>query len=164
VPSERSGRVTPEEKLAYAGMCVLKKLDLRPADGGVLMPLLLPSELSALQEVLDDLHARDLVQVSAKKTHYELSQQGIAYLGELIDEAAALVEEFDDVDGAEMVEALEARHLDPFRARFLWSWYDGELDDLVRFQERRGIRPVERDWAYFLLADAFYEDLARDLG
>jgi hypothetical protein len=50
-----------------------------------------------------------------------------------------------------------------FRARFLWGWYEGEFDDLVLFQERRGVSPVERLWAFYLMSDAFWSELAREL-
>ena len=49
------------------------------------------------------------------------------------------------------------------RARFLWGWYEGEFDDLVAFQERRGVTPVERMWAFYLTSDAFWDELAKDI-
>ena len=85
-------------------------------------------------------------------------------LGALIDEAEALIEEFDDAELEEAVAELRARRLDVFRARFLWGWYDGEFDELVKFQQRRGITPVEKLWAFYLLSDAFYDELAKDTG
>jgi len=33
----------------------------------------------------------------------------------------------------------------------------------VQFQQRRGIDPIEDEWPAFLLSDAFYADLERDL-
>jgi hypothetical protein len=48
------------------------------------------------------------------------------------------------------------------RARFLWGWYEGEFDDLVLFQQRRGVSAVETLWAYYLMSDAFWTELARD--
>jgi hypothetical protein len=51
-----------------------------------------------------------------------------------------------------------------FRARFLWGWYDGEFDDLIAFQQRRGISPVEKMWAYFLMGKGFWELLESDIG
>ena len=50
-----------------------------------------------------------------------------------------------------------------FRARFLWGWFEGEFDDLVLWQERRGITPVERMWAFFLTSDAFWNELAKEI-
>ncbi|WP_437623078.1 hypothetical protein [Sorangium sp. So ce1151] len=154
--------VSREQKLVYAGIYVLKKMDLKPADGGMEMPLVLPSELSPLQDVLQELVNADLVEVNRRKARFEITKKGLAYLGEIIDEAEALVDEFDDESLEEAVAELRQRNVDVLRARFLWGWYDGELDDLVLFQQRRGATPVEPWWADYLLSDAFYEALRSD--
>jgi hypothetical protein len=85
-----------EQKQTYASLYLLKKLDLAPEDGGLVLPVVLPSELSPLDETLQQLAVVDLIAINAKKNRYELTAQGIAYLGSVIDEAEALVEEFDD--------------------------------------------------------------------
>ncbi|WP_437547839.1 hypothetical protein WME97_47865 [Sorangium sp. So ce367] len=154
--------VSREQKLVYAGIYVLKKMDLKPADGGMEMPLVLPSELSPLEDVLQELVNADLVEVNRRKARFELTKKGLAYLGEIIDEAEALVDEFDDESLEDAVAELRGRNVDVLRARFLWGWYDGELDDLVLFQQRRGATPVEQWWADYLMSDAFYEELRRD--
>ncbi|WP_437507700.1 hypothetical protein [Sorangium sp. So ce1099] len=154
--------VSREQKLVYAGIYVLKKMDLKPADGGMEMPLVLPSELSPLQDVLQELVNADLVEVNRRKARFEITKKGLAYLGEIIDEAEALVDEFDDESLEDAVAELRRRNVDVLRARFLWGWYDGELDDLVLFQQRRGASPVEPWWADYLMSDAFYEALRRD--
>jgi hypothetical protein len=154
--------VSREQKLVYAGIYVLKKMDLKPADGGLEMPLVLPSELSPLEDVLQELVNADLVEVSRRKARFELTKKGLAYLGEIIDEAEALVDEFDDESLEDAVAELRRRNVDVLRARFLWGWYDGELDDLVLFQQRRGATPVEPWWADYLMSDAFYDALRRD--
>ncbi|MGK3967539.1 hypothetical protein WMF38_25630 [Sorangium sp. So ce118] len=154
--------VSREQKLVYAGIYVLKKMDLKPADGGMEMPLVLPSELSPLQDVLQELVNADLVEVNRRKARFEITKKGLAYLGEIIDEAEALVDEFDDESLEDAVVELRRRNVDVLRARFLWGWYDGELDDLVLFQQRRGATPVEPWWADYLLSDAFYEALRSD--
>ncbi|WP_437983390.1 hypothetical protein [Sorangium sp. So ce117] len=151
-----------EQKLVYAGIYVLKKMDLKPADGGMEMPLVLPSELSPLEDVLQELVNADLVEVNRRKARFELTKKGLAYLGEIIDEAEALVDEFDDESLEDAVAELRGRNVDVLRARFLWGWYDGELDDLVLFQQRRGATPVEQWWADYLMSDAFYEALRSD--
>ena len=69
----------------------------------------------------------------------------------------------DDLEPHEAIAELRRRGLDVFRARFLWGWFDGELDDLVLWQERRGLRPVERLWAFYLTGDALWSELAREL-
>lgn len=155
--------LSEEEKQFYAGLYVMKKLDLKPADGGMELPVVLPSELSPLDEVLQALAVEDLVQINAKKGRWELTKAGLAHLAAHIDEAEALIEEFDDQELPEVLAELEARNLDVFRARFLWGWFDGELDDLVQFQRQRGVKPVETLWAFYLTSDAFYNELARDL-
>ena len=155
--------ITDEQKQTFAGLYLLKKLDLAPEDGGLELPVVLPSELSPLDEALQQLAVDDLISINAKKNRYELTQRGIAYLGSAIDEAEALVDEFDDDEVEDAIAELRARNLDVYRARFLWGWYEGEFDDLVLFQERRGAAPIERFWAFYLMSDAFWAELARDL-
>jgi hypothetical protein len=156
--------ISDEQKHTYASLYLLKKLDLAPEDGGLELPVVLPSELSPLDETLQQLAVDDLIAIHAKKNRYELTTQGIAHLGNVIDEAEALVDEFDDHEVEDAIRELRARNLDVFRARFLWGWYEGEFDDLVLFQERRGVSPVERLWAFYLMSDAFWTELARELG
>ncbi len=155
--------VTDEQKQTYAALYLLKKLDLSPEDGGLELPVVLPSELSPLDETLQQLAVDDLVVINAKKNRYELTKQGIAHLGTAIDEAQALVDEFDELEVEQAIAELRGRNLDVFRARFLWGWYEGEFDDLVLFQERRGAQPIERFWAFYLMSDALWAELARDL-
>ncbi|HEX2687873.1 MAG TPA: hypothetical protein VHN14_14700 [Kofleriaceae bacterium] len=155
--------ITDDEKQTYVGLYLLKKLDLRPEDGGMSLPVVLPSELSPLDDVLQQLAVEGHVVINPKKARWDLTKQGIAYLGEHIDEAADLIDEFDDKELADVLAELRARNLDLFRARYLWGWYDGEFDDLVLYQERRGVRPVERMWAFYLMSDEFWNDVARDL-
>ncbi len=155
--------ITPEQMHSFAALYLLKKLDLSPEDGGLEIPVVLPSELSPLDETLQQLAVDDLISINAKKNRYELTKQGIAHLGTAIDEAQAMVDEFDDLEVDQAIAELKARKLDVFRARFLWGWYEGEFDDLVLFQERRGAVPVERFWAFYLMSDAFWQELARDI-
>ncbi len=152
-----------DQRKVFAAMYLLKKIDLKPEDGGMEMPVVLPSELSPIDDLLADLAVEGLLEINAKKGLYELTKQGLAYLGELIDEAEALVEEFDDDELAEVVAELRRRNLDVFRARFLWGWYEGEFDDLVQFQRQRGVTPVETMWAFYLMSPAFFDNLAREL-
>jgi hypothetical protein len=155
--------ISDEQKHTYASVFLLKKLDLSPEDGGLELPVVLPSELSPIDETLQQLAVDGLIAINAKKNRYELTAQGIAHLGNMIDEAEALVAEFDDYEVDDAIRELRARNLDVFRARFLWGWYVGEFDDLVLFQERRGVSPVERLWAFYLMSDAFWTELAREL-
>ncbi len=156
--------MNPDQKLYFAGLFVLKKMDLKPEDGGMTMPILAPPELAPLEEVLQELVNQDLVAMNRKKERFELTKQGIAYIGEHIDEAEAIVDEYDDYELEEAVTMMRERNIDVLRARFLWGWYDGEFDDLVLFQQRRGITPVETMWAFYLMSDAFWDTIASDIG
>ena len=146
----------------YISFYVLKMLDLDPKEGGVELPVILPSDWSPLEPVIDRLIIDGLVEINQKKGRYQITQRGIDYVGTLIDEAEAYIDEFDDEDVLVMIRELERRHIDPMRVRFLWGWYQGEFDDPVVFQQRRGVVPVEHDWASYLLSDDFFSELARD--
>ena len=154
----------PEDiKLDLAGLWVLKKMDVSPEDGGMEFPVVLPVSWSPLETVLERLAVQGLVEIDRKKGKYELAQPGLDLLSNAIDEAEAFIEEFDDEEAEDVVRELKRRNLDPLRVRFLWGWYQGEIDDLVLFQQRRGTAEVERDWALYLVDDAFYAELAKDL-
>jgi hypothetical protein len=154
--------VDEDEIRTYAGMYVLKKMDLRPEDGGMVFPLGLPSELTPLDEILHGLAVDGLVVANQRKDRWELTRDGLAYLARLIEEAEGLLDEFDELEVHEAVAELRARNLDVMRARFLWGWFEGELDDLVEFQRSRGVRPVQELWAYYLTDDELYAELAKD--
>lgn len=155
--------VTPEQILTYAGIFVLKKMDLKPADGGLQMPVILDAQLAPLEDVLERLVLQSRLEIDRKRQRYALTKIGVQYIGSLIDEAEAIIHEFDDWETADMVAELRARNLDPLRARFLWGWYQGEFDDPIQFQERRGIEPIEHAWPHFITSPTFYDNLALDL-
>lgn len=154
--------VNEEQKQTLVGLWLLKKLDLEPKDGGMEFPVVLPSELEPLNDYLQTLAVQGYIEINSKKERYELTKPGIAYLGEVIDEAQAMVEDLDELETEDAVAELRARKLDLIRARFLWGWYEGEFDDLVLFQERRGVEPIERMWAFYLTSDDFFRELAKD--
>ncbi len=156
-------KLTESQKFTYAGLWVLKMLDLDPKEGGVQLDVSLPHGWYPLEGVLEQLTLDGLVEIDRKKGRYRLTDEGIAYIGTMIDEAEAYIEEFDRMETPDVVRTLRRRNIDPMRVRFLWGWYQGEFDDLIVYQQRRGFPEVERDWASFLLSDAFYEDLATDL-
>ncbi|TPV94285.1 MAG: hypothetical protein B7733_16055 [Myxococcales bacterium FL481] len=155
--------ISEQAKQTYAGMYVLKLLDLKPDEGGVELPVVLPHDWYALESVIEGLVVDELLEIHRRKGRYQLTDKGIAYIGTLIEEAEAYIDEFDDAETDEMVAELRRRNRDVLRVRFLWGWYQGEFDDPVEFQRRRGMSPVESDWAAFLLSDAFYDNLALDL-
>jgi len=155
--------ISDEDKMTYAGLYILKKLDLKPEEGGLTFPGVLPSELSPLDEVLQQLAVDEMVLLNTKKNRWDLTKKGIAYLGRVIDEATDLIDEFDEDEMEDVVEELKRRRIDPLRARFVWGWYDGEFDDLVHWQEQRGVKPVERMWAFYLMSDEFWNELADEI-
>lgn len=155
--------IDDDTRQTYVAIWLLKKLDLPPEEGGIRFPVVLPSELSPLDEPLQQLAVDELIQINAKKGCYELTKKGIAYLGELIDEASDMVDELDELETEEAIAELRARGVDVYRARFLWGWFEGEFDDLVLWQERRGVKPVERLWAFYLTGDELWNELAREL-
>lgn len=155
--------IDDDAKQRYIALWLLKKLDLAAEDGGMELAVALPPELSPLDEPLQQLAVDGLVAINRKKGRYDLTKDGIAYLGRIIDEASDLVDELDDLEVEEAVAQLRASGRDVFRARFLWAWFDGELDDLVLWQEQRGLRPIETMWAFYLTGDALWNELAREL-
>jgi hypothetical protein len=150
--------VSDEQKQALAGLWVLKQMDLGTRE----FPVIVSSDLAPLDDVLQQLAVDGHVDINRRKERYELSKQGLQYLGQTIDEAQALVDDLDELETADAIAEIRARKLDLMRARFLWGWYEGEFDDLVLFQQRRGVSAVETLWAYYLMSDAFWTELARD--
>ncbi len=155
--------ISEAHKHSYASLFVMKLLDLGPEDGGLEFPVVLPPELYAFDALLEHLAVEGQVSIDRKRGRYVLTPAGIETLGVHIDEAEAHIEEFDDLEVEQVVEILRSRGLDPLRVRFLWGWYQGEFDDPVLFQERRGVAAPVRDWAAYVLSDEFYVSLADDL-
>ncbi len=154
--------ISEDQKHTLVSLWIMKKLDLEPKQGGMEFPVVLPSELSPLDDHLQQMAVDGLVDINKKKARYELTKAGIAHLGEVIDEAQEMHDELEELETEDAVAELRARNMDLMRARFLWGWYENEFDDLVLFQERRGVQPVERMWAFYLTSDAFFDELARD--
>ncbi len=155
--------ISEANKRYYATTVLLKRLDLDADEGGIELPVLLPPELAVLEDVLMSMAVEGLIEIDRKRQIYGLTERGIETIGLLIDEIEAVIDEFDDEEVSDVLGILRARNLDVLRIRFLWGWYDGEFDDVISYQRRRGFAEIERDWATFILSDAFYEDLERDL-
>ena len=155
--------ISDEAKQRYIGMQLLRFLDIDPKDGGIPFPAVPDGALVALDEPLQELGVAGYAEINAKKGIWQLTKSGIAYLGTLIDEASDLVDELDELETDEAIRELQSRGLDVFRARFLWGWFEGEFDDLVLWQERRGITPVERLWSFYLTGDELWNELAKEL-
>ena len=159
---ERQRPISEDQKQTLVSLWILKKLDVKPEDGGMEFPVVLPSDLSPLDDYLQQLAVDDYIKINAKKGRYELTKKGIDYLGQIIDEADEMVDELEELETEEAVEELRSRNVDLMRARFLWGWFEGEFDDMVLFQERRGVQPVERMWAFYLTSDDFFREIAKD--
>lgn len=155
--------VSEDQRTAYASLFVLKLLDLAPEDGGMPMPVVLPPALTPFEPVLERLAVEELVEIDRKRGEYRLTQRGLDAIGLHIDEAEGYIEEFDDLEVEQMLGILRQRNVDPMRVRFLWGWYQGEFDDPVVFQQRRGVPVIERDWASYVQSDAFFAAIAEDL-
>ncbi|MEZ4452845.1 MAG: hypothetical protein R3B09_25510 [Nannocystaceae bacterium] len=155
--------LSESQRRYYAGLILLKRVDLSADDRSLAIPVLLPAAESAIEGLLEELHLRGLIEIDRKRQIYTLTRRGADEVGALIAEIEGIIDEFDGVPVPKMVRTLRRRNLDPFRARFLWGWYDGELDDPIAYQRRRGFAEVEESWASFILGDELYEDLARDL-
>ncbi len=155
--------ISDAKKRYYATIYVLKKLDLDLKEGGVELPVLLPPDLAPLDGLLETMAIEGLVSIDRRRQRYVLADRGLETVGLLIDEIEGIIEEFDDEETSDTIAILRRRNLDVLRIRFLWGWYDGEFDDVVAYQRRRGFAEIERDWASFILSDAFYDDLERDL-
>lgn len=152
-----------DAKLTYAGIYLLKKLDVDAEHGGLELPLALPRELDALDPALERLVLDGYVAMDRKKGRYQLTPSGVDHVGNLIDEAEHYIDEFDEMEADAVVAELRRRRLDPLRVRFLWGWYQGEFDDLVLWQQRRGLAEIEAEWASYLMDDAFWDELAGEL-
>ncbi len=159
----RQKPIDDETKHTYVGLWILRQLDIGPKQGGMEFPVVVDGQLTPLDEHLQQLAVDELIEIDVKSAKYKLTKKGIAYLGELLDEASDMVDELDELETDEAIRELEARGLDVLRARFLWGWFEGEFDDLVLWQERRGVVPVERLWGFYLTGDDFYRELANEI-
>ena len=127
-PMADRNAVNAEARRTYAGMFVLKLLDLQPEDGGTELEVILPHDLEPFDPVLESLAVQGYVEIERKKGRYALTPHGEDYLGTQIDEAEMYIDELDGRPPEEIVRRARARKLDPMRVRFLWGWYQGEFD------------------------------------
>lgn len=155
--------ISEAQKTYYAELWVLKMLDLSPDEGGLEFAVASSGAWAALEPVLEGLAVQGLLEIDRKRGLYGLTPVGLDRIGNAIDEAEAFIEEFDEQEAADVVREVRRRNLDALRVRFLWGWYQGEFDDLTLFQQRRGSETVEHEPAEYLLSDAFYEELSREL-
>lgn len=154
--------ISAPQKHTFAGIYLLKKLDLPPEDGGVALSSTLAEDVSALAPVLEQLAQQGLVESAGDPPLYALTHAGLEHLDALMDEAEALAPTDAALQTDDAIHAHEHQGLRSLRERFLWSWYRGELDDLVGYQRARALEPLEASWARFLLSDALYDTLGLD--
>ena len=155
--------LTEQQKLTYAGMWLIKKMDIGPKQGGFDVEVPLEGEYKFAEQIIDKLYFDKYIEIDPKKAKYILTERGISYIGRIINEAEDLIETYEDYETYEMVEELEERNLDVFRARFLWGLYDGEFDDIIEFQEKRGFQHIEESWSAFIMSDDFFDNLILDI-
>ena len=153
--------ISASQKLAFAGIYLLKKLDLAPEDGGIALAATLAEDVAALAPALEQLEQQGFVERGGDPPLYDLTDAGLEHLEALMDEAEALAPPDAELETDDAIHGHEHRGLQSLRERFLWSWYRGVLDDLVAYQRARGLEPLEACWARFLLSDALYEALDR---
>lgn len=155
--------VSDEHKKVYAGMFIMKMLDLPKKDGGIRMEVPLQNELAFIEDVVDMLTLQDFIEIDENQGIYKISDKGYSYIRAIIQEAEDYIREFDDEEVEDMLEELHERNVDTMRVRFLWGLYQGEFDNVEMFQQRRGFTRIDPEWATFITSDAFYNNLALDL-
>ena len=62
-----SNVISEDQKQTFVSLWLLKKLDLDPKEGGIEIPVVVPSELSPFDEYLQELAVEDYVTINAKK-------------------------------------------------------------------------------------------------
>jgi hypothetical protein len=122
--------VITDGRSTYEALYLLKKLDLAPEDGLVL-PVVLPSELSPLDETLQQLAVDDLIVINARKNRYRLTARG-SRTSAPRSTGRALVDEFDDHEVEDAIRT--SRAISMCSGRDSCGWYEGEFDDLVVFR------------------------------
>ena len=63
--NDEYGQLTEAQKRMYAGMFVLKKLDLKPKDGGEEIPVAAGMN-AAIEDVLDELTVLDYITINKR--------------------------------------------------------------------------------------------------
>ncbi len=149
------------EIMKYAGMYVLKLIDLPPKEGGHIFEVPLALEDEHLEPVLDDLLFHGLIDIDTVRTCYVLTQDGRNYVDKLIGEVEAYIDKYQEFEPTTKVNLMRRDNINPLRARFLWGLYDGEFDDLNEWQDNWQINPAERvdDWRFVITRKEFYDML-----
>ena len=119
--------IPADQQEYYAGLWVMKKLDLQPKDGGITLEVPLESQYAFAEPVIDRLTVDGYLSIDEKRGVYAVTDAGRTMTRHIIDEAEGYVTEFDDEETEDMIVQLRRRNIDVFRVRFLWGLYVGEL-------------------------------------
>jgi len=149
------------EIMKYAGMYLLKKIDLPPEEGGHVFEVPLSGLDEHLEPILDDLLFHDLIDIDSVSTRYALTKDGNDYVAKLIDEIEDYIDDYDEYDATTKVNLMKKNNINPLRARFLWGLYDGEFDDFEDWQDEWNFPSDQRssDWRDMITKKEFYDFL-----
>ncbi len=153
------------EIMKYAGLYILKMVDLPPEEGGHLFEVPLSGLDEQMEPILDDLFFHNLIEIDTDKARYALSQDGSDYVDKIVAEVEDYIDKYQEFDPATKVSLMRRDKMNPLRARFLWGLYDGEFDDFNEWQENWNIDPTQRkeDWQDVITSKDFYDMLFEDI-
>ncbi|MDH4127567.1 MAG: hypothetical protein OEV44_02350 [Spirochaetota bacterium] len=153
------------EIMKYAGMYILKKMDIPPSEGGHIFSVPLEGLDVHLEAILDDIMFHNLIEIDSNSTCYKITDDGKEYINKLLDEIEGYIEKYQDFEPVTRVNLMKRDRVNPLRARFLWGLYDGEFDDFNQWQENWQIAENEKinDWREIITTKEFYDMLFEDI-
>ena len=162
---EETNKKVNLEIMKYAGMYILKKIDLPPDEGGHPFEVPLTGLDEHMEPILDDLMFHGLIDIDTVKTQYVLTADGTDYIHKLIDEIEGYINKYQDFEPTTRVNLMKRDRINPLRARFLWGLYDGEFDNFDQWQENWGITAENKidDWRDVITSKPFYDMLFEDI-
>jgi len=104
------------EIMKYAGMYVIKKMDLTPADGGHIFEVPLQGLDEHLEPVLDNLMFNNLIFIDTNRVQYDLTKDGEQYVRSLIDEAEVYIDKYQEFEPTTRVNLMKRDKVNPLRA------------------------------------------------
>ncbi len=151
------------EIVNYAGIYILKKMDISDDSGGHVFEVPLSGIDEHLEPVMDDLLFNDLVKIDTVNICYKISDKGRDYIDSLIDEIEGYIDRYEDFDPQAKVNLMKRDRVNPLRVRFLWGLYDGEFDDFNQWQDNLGITDKIKDWQTIIVKKEFYDILFEEI-
>ncbi|MDH5681585.1 MAG: hypothetical protein OEZ36_08360 [Spirochaetota bacterium] len=153
------------EIMKYAGMYILKRLDLPAEEGGHAFEVPLAGLDEHLEPILDDLMFHNLIEIDENAVRYALSDEGRGYVDKLIVEIEGYIDKYQEFEPTTRVNLMKRDRINPLRARFLWGLYDGEFDDFELWQENWEVPATEKlsDWRDVITKKEFYDMLFEDI-